>query len=84
MKQNLFQSRRRIEKRYEDAIKGIMGLMKCKLNGVSRGNIVRYNKYKNWLAIGNNGGLWTFYAPKYGNRQFLDDLRSAIKHGGKK
>ena len=35
MKQNLFQPRRRIEKRYEDAIKGIMGLMKRKLNGVS-------------------------------------------------
>lgn len=58
--------------------------MKRKLNGVSRGNIVRYNKYKNWLAIGNNGGLWTFYAPKYGHRQFLDDMRSALKHGGKK
>ena len=35
MKQNLFQPRRRIEKRYEDAIKEIMGLMKRKLNSVS-------------------------------------------------
>ena len=48
------------------------------------GNIVKYNKYKNWLAIGNNGGVWIFYAPKYGHRQFLDDMRSALKHGGKK
>ena len=27
------------------------------------GNIVRYNRKRNWLAIGNDGGLLTFYAP---------------------
>lgn len=35
MKKNLFQPKRRIEKRYENAIKAIMGLLKRKLKGVS-------------------------------------------------
>lgn len=50
----------------------------------SLGNVVRYDRRRNWLAIGSHGGLWTFYAPKGGHAQFSSDMRRALEHGGKK
>lgn len=34
------------------------------------GNIVRYNRKKNWFAVGNDKGLFTFYAPRDGRAYF--------------
>ena len=50
----------------------------------SIGNIIRYNRHKNWLAIGNDGGLFTFYAPKTGHNFYLALRRKALQNGGKK
>lgn len=47
------------------------------------GNIVRYDRIRNWLAIGNDGGLLTFYAPHEGHKKFLNMRVEAKKHGAK-
>ncbi len=47
------------------------------------GNIVRYNRKRNWLAIGNDGGLLTFYAPHEGHKFYLGLRAEAKKNGAK-
>lgn len=32
------------------------------------GNIIRYDRRRNLIAIGNDGGLLTFYAPRDGHK----------------
>lgn len=48
------------------------------------GNIVRYNRKKNWFAVGNDKGLFTFYAPRDGRAYFDFLMRRALSNGGKK
>ena len=50
----------------------------------SLGNIIRYDRKKNMLAMGDNGGLFTFYAPKEGHDFYLALRRKALQNGGKK
>lgn len=47
------------------------------------GNIVRYDRKRNWLAIGNDGGLLTFYAPHEGHKFYLGLRAEAKKNGAK-
>lgn len=48
------------------------------------GNIVRYNRKKNWFAVGNDKGLFTFYAPRDGQSYFDFLMRRSLSNGGKK
>ena len=48
------------------------------------GNIVRYNRKKNWFAVGNDKGLFTFYAPRDGRSYFDFLMRRSLSNGGKK
>lgn len=48
------------------------------------GNIVRYDRRKNWLAIGNDSGVWTMYAPKKWHSYFTWLMRRDMKNGGRK
>lgn len=71
---------------YVDAGVALLGSA-CK-NGIegyvdSFGNIIRYDKKHNWLAIGLPSGIHTFYAPPKGYAYFLGMMRKALKHGGK-
>lgn len=47
------------------------------------GNIIRYDRRRNLIAIGNDGGLLTFYAPRDGHKTYLDLRARAKKNGAK-
>lgn len=48
----------------------------------SLGNIVRYDRVRNLIAIGDDGGLFTFYSPQKGHEKYLNLRREALKYGG--
>lgn len=47
------------------------------------GNIIRYDRRRNLIAIGNDVGLLTFYAPRDGHKTYLDLRARAKKNGAK-
>lgn len=74
------------EQQYVDAGVALLGSA-CE-NGIegytdSFGNIIRYDKKKNWFAVGSTDGIWSFYAPEKGYSWFLGMMRKARQHGGK-